>query len=158
MQVAKSIVESNLARFLVGPECTVAAAHQLTLSAGPASCSTPPGAAFQGAACWLHVHTGSLAVHAFPPNTKNLEALQKQRPGKAGSRSWLQVFEGVVSLHCGPKDTAVVPAGWLTSREFLEVSVVTSAALIEVLCPCATASEASARGALPACNSQRSLC
>jgi hypothetical protein len=127
MQVAQSIMHSSLARFLVAPDrMTVAAAHQVTLSAGPAACATPPRPAPQGAACWFHVHSGSIAVHAFPSNSENLATLQRQRTGKA-PRSRLQAFVGCVLLRCGAGDTAFLPAGWLASREFLEVSVVTSA-------------------------------
>ena len=122
MQLGCALFGASLSRFLVSPGgVTLAAASQLTLSAGPPSPAESPRAGPQGAARWLHVNSGALVVHAFPPSPENIAAAQQATPAR------LKAFSGGVRLDCRAGDTALLPVGWHLSKEYVVTTVVTGA-------------------------------
>jgi hypothetical protein len=129
MQVHATLLRPSLSRHLAASaSASVASALQLQLSFGPAGPPEPPRLSAQGAAWWVHVHSGSVRVHALPGTEANLAVLIKGQQGKAARG---KAYGGAVVLTCTAGDTILLPAGWLASKELLEPSVMTSALACE---------------------------
>lgn len=123
-QVQAELLDASLLRHVLAT-CggSFASAAQLHFLVGPAGPATPPRQSPQGAACWLHVHCGTLRVHAWPGSDANVAVLRNVQPASTQRR---MLTEGV-AFACAAGQALMLPAGWIVSKELLEPCVATCA-------------------------------